>query len=181
MATQDLLNDTREAEAMNFSLGLAYRPLDDTVTLLVKAARIVDMRPAALDPEAGSLRVTADVISFEPIIELPLRLQLTPKFAYRRMVEEAEGLPAAESHTILAALRVAVHLWKMFDIAAEYRWLNVDLADNMEHGALAELAINIGRYARIGAGYNFTSFQDDLFDPLSESRHGFFVRLTGMY
>jgi len=192
--TQNQELDKREAETINLQLGLAYRPLDETFTLLLKAAHQVDMRPVHLDSAGGSLRTTADVIAVEPIVELPLRLQLTPKFAWRRAVEEAEETGGAvESTTLLAALRLAFHLVETVDIAAEYRWIDIDIIDQMEHGALAEIAVNISRYVRIGVGYNFTSFNDNLFvpatapigsepiDPLSRNNHGFFVRLAGMY
>ena len=180
--TQNRDTEKREAESMELSLGFSYRPLDDTFTLLVKAGCVVAMRPASLDAAAGFLRTTADVISIEPIFELPWRFQLTPKFAYRHAVEEAEGTSGStRSNTILVALRTAFHLWKMFDIAAEYRFMKIDLAQQLEHGALAELAVSIMGYARIGAGYNFTHFSDDLFQPLTRDAHGFFVRLAGMY
>lgn len=179
--TQNRDLDAREAESVNLSLGLAYRPLSDAFTVLLRAARIVDMRPSSLDPGAGTLRTTADVVAIEPIIELPLRFQITPKLAYRHAVEEAEGLPEVESHTILAALRLAFHLWETLDIAGEYRWMFVDIAEQMEHGALAEMAVNITRFVRIGAGYNFTYFDDNLFDVNTGNSHGFFVRLTGLY
>lgn len=192
--TQNKDLDQREAETVNLMLGLAYRPLDDTLTLLLKAAHIIDMRPVNLDPRGGFLRTSATIVAIEPIIELPLRLQVTPKFAWRRAVEDAEGTGGeVTSNTLLAALRVALHLVQMVDIAAEYRWINVDLLDQMEHGVLTELSVTISRYARIGVGYNFTSFNDDLFDvvprgsgttladPLSRNDHGFFVRVAGMY
>ncbi|MFT5435369.1 MAG: hypothetical protein ACI9OJ_006086, partial [Myxococcota bacterium] len=180
-STQNQTLDKREAETMDLSLGLVYRPLEERFSILVKAARIVDMRPISLDPEGGSLRITADVVAVEPIIELPLRLQITPKFAYRHAVEEAEGLPSVETHTFFAAFRLALHVWETLDLAAEYRVMSVDLAEQIEHGALAEVAINITRFARIGAGYNFASFTDDVFAAYSRDNHGFFVRVSGMY
>ncbi len=57
----------------------------------------------------------------------------------------------------------------------------MNLSDQMKHGALAELAVHITRYARIGAGYNFSHFDDNLFDVVGGNTHGFFVRLTGIY
>ncbi len=182
MVTQNRDLGLREAESMELSLGFAYRPMDDTFTLLVKAGRVVAMRPIGVDPAEGSLRTTADVVAIEPIFELPWGFQLTPKFAYRHAVEEAEGTSEkTRSNTLLAALRAAFHLWRTLDVAAEYRFMKVDLAEQMEHGALAELAVNILGYARIGAGYNFSHFSDDLFDVMTKNAHGFFVRVAGMY
>jgi hypothetical protein len=179
--TQNLSIDKREAETMDISLGLAYRPLDESVSLLLKAARIVDMRPVGVEVDSPTVRSTSEVVGVEAIVELPLRFQFTPKVAYRHAIEEVEGSDKAQSHTLLAATRFAFHLWQMLDIAAEYRFFFNTAAEQMQHGALAELAVSINRYGRIAAGYNFSHFDDDLFTPLSRNKHGFFVRLTGMY
>ena len=181
--TQNADLDKREAESMNLSVGMAYRPLNESMTLLLRAARIVDLRPVdESNPDSISTHRTSEVYSLEPIFELPLRFQLTPKLAYRHSVESVEGISdSVETHTMFGALRLAFHVWHMLDVATEYRLLYVDLNEQIEHGTLVEAAVTIARYARIGAGYNFTHFSDDLFDPLSRKDHGFFVRLTGLY
>jgi uncharacterized repeat protein (TIGR01451 family) len=179
--TQNLDIDKREAETVELNLGLSYRPMSDAFSLVVKAARITDMRPVNLDADVGSVRTTSDVVAIEPIIETPWGLQVTPKIAYRHSLEESENMADLRNHTILTALRLALHLWQTVDLAAEYRWMFINLAEQMKHGALAEVAIHITRYARIGVGYNFAHMEDDLFQPLSGKNHGFFVRITGMY
>jgi uncharacterized repeat protein (TIGR01451 family) len=172
----------REAETMDLQLGVVYRPLDEGFSIVFRAAHQVEMRPVGLDTEGGSLRTTADIVAIEPIIELPLRLQITPKLAFRRAVEEAEAAPSeVATNTLLAGLRLSFHLLDSLDISTEYRWLFIDELEQMSHGALAEISVTIARYARIGAGYNFSGFDDNLFDSLSRNDHGFFVRLTGMY
>ena len=179
--TQDLDKDKREAETMNISFGLSVRPLDEGLNILFKIARIIDMRPVGVESNSPTTRSTSDVVGIETIIELPLRFQFTPKVAYRHAVEEVEGSDKQRSHSLLAATRFAFHLWKMLDIAGEYRFLFNNVSEQMQHGALAEIAVTIRRYTRIGAGYNFSYFDDDMFSPLSRNDHGFFVRLTGMY
>jgi outer membrane protein OmpA-like peptidoglycan-associated protein len=179
--TQNLDMDKREAETVELNLGLSYRPMSDAFSLVVKAARITDMRPVNLDADVGSVRTTSDVVAIEPIIETPWGLQVTPKIAYRHSLEESENMADLRNHTILTALRLALHLWQTLDLAAEYRWMFINLAEQMKHGALVEIAAHITRYARIGVGYNFSHMEDDLFQPMSGNNHGFFVRLTGMY
>jgi len=179
--TQDLNRDAREAETMELNVGLAYRPLGDDFSLLLRAARIVDMRPVSLEEDSGSTRSTSDVFSIEPVVSLPWGFSFGPKVAYKHTLEEAEGLKAVHSHTVLGALRLAFRLWRIVDLAGEYRWFYVNLAEQMEHGTLVELAAHITRYARIGVGYNFSHFDDNLFDVMGGNTHGFFVRLTGIY
>ena len=54
------------------------------------------------------------------------------------------------------------------------------MADLGEHraGALTGLSRYIGDHLKIGLGYNFTDFSDDLTDLNYES-HGFFLNLNG--
>ncbi len=106
--TQDLDRNQREAETMELNIGLAYRPFGDDFSLLLRAARIVDMRPVSLDQDSGTNRSTSDVISIEPIVSLPVGFQLGPKLAYRHRLEEAEGFGSIHSHTVLAALQLAL-------------------------------------------------------------------------
>ncbi len=179
--TQNKDRDKRESESADVQLGLVYRPLAEDFSMVFRAGHIVEMRPAFLDVAEGSLRTSASVVSIEPIVELPLRLQLTPKLAFRHMKEEAEQVADVTTNTLLGALRLSFHLLQMLDLSTEYRWMWTDRAEQMTHGALAELSVTIAQYVRIGAGYNFSGFDDDLFDTLSRDDHGFFVRLSGMY
>ena len=62
---------------------------------------------------------------------------------------------------------------------AEYRWLGV--ADGGDRaGFLLGLDRDIGRNFRIGAGYNFTDFSDDLTD-FDYDHRGWFLNLVGRY
>ena len=56
----------------------------------------------------------------------------------------------------------------------------LDMADIDESrsGALATISRYIGDHLKVGIGYNFTDFSDDLTD-LSYDHHGFFLNLTG--
>jgi len=45
-------------------------------------------------------------------------------------------------------------------------------------GALVAVSRRIGDHFKVGAGYNFTDFSDDLTD-LSYDHRGFFLNLTG--
>ncbi len=52
------------------------------------------------------------------------------------------------------------------------------IAQNIpKHGALVEVSRNIGDFAQLGIGYNFTEFNDDL-THLDYTSHGPYIRIT---
>jgi hypothetical protein len=185
--TQTLNTTTRtaEAESLELTTGLAFRPVQhDFVNLIFKYTKFIDQRP--IDPLQGtSERTHSDVIAVNPIFETPFRLQLSLKFAWKRDREKIADLPIAVVDTLQWIARAAYHLarWPNFglDVAAEGRGRYNLLASNSEAGALFEVAFIIAKYARIGAGYNFTRFSDDEIAKASDSFHGWFVRLVGQY
>ena len=64
----------------------------------------------------------------------------------------------------------------------EYRALwQFDAARTLRHGALVEVDRELYDYVRLGAGYNFTDFDDDLIRENDFDTHGPFVRLTGKF
>ena len=83
---------------------------------------------------------------------------------------------------MLWASRVNFHVTRKWDIASEYRILfQKDTVDNRKHGALFEVDRELYEYVRVGAGYDFANFTDDLRKPNSYSSHGPFVRMTGKF
>ena len=78
----------------------------------------------------------------------------------------------------LTVLRVDWRFRKGWESMAELRML--DLPDVSQHrrGALAAVYRYIGKNLKVGAGYNFTNFSDDLTD-LKYNHKGVFVNLIG--
>ena len=64
----------------------------------------------------------------------------------------------------LAVVRGRCHLSKRRDGLLEYRWLDVDEADDNRQGVLLGIDRHINDHLKIGVGYNFTDFSDDLTD-----------------
>jgi hypothetical protein len=69
---------------------------------------------------------------------------------------------------------------KNWDALLEYRWLESETEDDEKHGALAALYRHVGQHMKIGAGYNFTDFNDDLTDNDYDS-DGIFIDVVGKY
>ena len=62
---------------------------------------------------------------------------------------------------------------------AEYRWLGVDKG-GVRKGVLLGVDRNITKGLRVGVGYNFTDFSDNLTD-FSYRHHGWFLNVVGSY
>jgi hypothetical protein len=56
--------------------------------------------------------------------------------------------------------------------------LNLPNLDERRSGALFSISRYFGDHFKVGIGYNFTDFSEDLTD-LSYDHHGFFVNFTG--
>lgn len=186
--TQDLTTRKVKGEHLDASVAIAVRPPDmDWLTIGTRWARQIRRNPLALEgfDKLGLLerdeRTITDLFSLTAIFELPFRLQLSERFAFRHSEERVTGLPEAVYDYFIWINRLGFHLVENFDVAAEYRLLYTLTTDDIEHGALVEVAYNIMGYARIGVGFNFSSFSDNLMSDLDEDASGFFVRLTGTY
>lgn len=185
--TGNLHLDIREAELMEATIGLAYRPVKhDWVNIIAKYTHLVEMRPLNL-VENSLERTVQDVAAVEVIFELPFHLQIYEKFAWKQMQERIDALDPVSSHTILWINRVSYHLFrpkKIFggvDASLEYRQLHQFLSNEFKHGVLVEVSVLLTKFAKIGVGYNFTSFSDNEFSKYDKNEGGFFVRVIGRF
>ncbi len=180
-STTDLGFDATEAELLEMSAGLAWRPVaHDWVAVLVKYTKRYEQRPVDLAVEQPE-REESDVVSLIPIFELPWNFQLVEKLAVRRSALRVANLPTVVSTTILWINRLNYHLTETWDAGVEYRILTSTLSSTTEHGALLELNYILQKRVRLGAGYNFTSFSDDEFAEFDADYGGPFFRVTAHY
>jgi hypothetical protein len=78
----------------------------------------------------------------------------------------------------LAVARLRYSLNERWDGIAEYRVLRVREAEDARSGALLGVSRRLHENLRLGAGYNFTSFSDDL-TSLDYKARGWFLNLVG--
>ena len=180
--TQNQTADTLEAEALEATIGTAYRPIKHNwLNVIAKLSHLIDMRPST-DGSGTAERSVKDVISVEPVVQLPWRLEFSQKTAFRRVTEATMGLGPESSSTLLLVSRLGWHITDRIDLATEYRFLKVFLTGDLQHGALLEAAWRFTKMMRVGGGYNFSSFTEtNTGDIRSINQGGFFMRMTGMY
>ncbi len=165
--------------------GLAYRPVEsDRLTWLTKYTFLNEMANDAqfVRTHSGSLAVDeqSHIFSVEGGYELTKNLQGVEKLAYRMArVEGPENQPVRVG-TLLWVNRLNYHIIRKWDLGLEYRMLfQFNAAESMKHGPLLEIDREVYDYVRLGIGYNFTDFDDELRRVNDFRRNGFFVRLSG--
>ena len=175
-------DETTRASALEVGFGAAWRPLaDDTLIVLGQWAKRYERSPIAFETDSPSTREELDVVSVTPMLELPWRLRLTEKLAWKRYALSEAALPTRTARTLLWINRLDRHVLRRLDVGAEYRFLGATLAGERAHGFLVEVAYIVEDRVRLGGGWNFTRFSDEDLARPDESHGGAFVRVTAAY
>ena len=179
--TDDDLNPAAGAKLGEGNAGFAWRPHDNTRwAAFGRYTYLYDV--ASLGQEGGATYdQRSQVVSFEGISQLDDRWELTGKLA-SRWGDYRTGRGAGQwldSRADFAAIQVRYHLIAQWEGLAEYRWLKVR-DGGVRKGGLIGLDRQLGDNFRVGVGYNFTDFSDDLTD-LEYDNKGWFLNLAGYY
>lgn len=167
------IDDARFIEA---NIGFAYRPMAvDWLNFIGKYTYLEDLSPVD-QVDGTSPDERSQIFSIEGILDLGKRWQLGEKFAYKRaeIRLERDSGDWFDSSTYLWVNRLNYHLIYQWDAHAEYRMLWNTRAKDCKQGALLALYRHIGEHAKLGVGYNFTDFDDDL-TQLDYNAGGWFV------
>jgi len=179
--TDDELNGGRDAKFVEFELGQALRPThNDKFNLLAKYSYLFDL------PTEGQATSRADershLLAIDGLYDFDNRWELGGKVAIRKGERRAmrNTGPWIDFGLRMAAVRARYHWTHEWDGLAEYRWLSDIDGDNSRHGALVGAYRHVGKNMKIGVGFNFTDFNDDLTID-SYQNNGWFLDLVGKY
>jgi len=163
------------------SLGLAYRPVDnDRLNALAKYVFFYDLAttPQVNSGTAPSFEQRSHIGSIDVTYDINRWLTLGGKYGLK--IGETRlpggGNPWVESTLHLGVLRADIHVVKKWDLVGELRALYHDQSESMRYGALAAIYRHLGNNLKLGVGYNFTDFSDDLTN-VEYDNSGFFVNL----
>jgi predicted porin len=165
-------------------LGYAYRPVsNDRLNTLVKYTYFYNVPTTE---QIGLQSLATTFIQKSHIAAVDVTYDVTPsvtlggKYAYRlsQTSLDRENLQFFDNNASLYVLRGDYRFRKNWEVLLEARMLQMTDIDERRSGALAALSRYIGDHLKIGLGYNFTDFSDDLTD-LSYDHHGVFLSLTG--
>ncbi len=173
--------------------GYAYRPIDnDKLNMLFKYTYFFNVPfgdLTAIDPLAGKVSSAVSpvdfiqkshILSFDAIYDLSKRWSVGGKYAYRlgQLAQDRKNPDFFESRASLYVLRADWHFTHRWDALIEGRVLDLPDAQDKKSGVLLGLYRHVGNNIKIGVGYNFTDFSDDLTD-LSFDSQGVFVNFVG--
>lgn len=179
--TDDRIDPSAGARFIEGSLGFAWRPRDSTrwglfgrYTYLYDLATKAQLGGAEYDQKS-------QILSLEGVYRADQHWEFAGKLA-RREGEARFGRGAGDwfdSATTFAAAQVRYELQSRWHALAEYRWLDVDDGGTRQ-GALVALERDLTRNFRVGVGYNFADFSDDLTE-LDYEHRGWFINFSGRY
>ncbi|MCB1735147.1 MAG: OmpA family protein [Gammaproteobacteria bacterium] len=175
------------AKFADFSAGMAYRPIDnDEFNGLFKYTYYYDLPTATQLSASGITQNYAQkshILSADFIYDVTEKLSLGAKLGIRKSELRADRIGAENwfSSTVgLGIVRADYHVVRNWDLFGELRGLRSTLADDSRSGFLLGGYRHIGDTMKVGLGYNFTDFSDDL-TRLDYKYDGWFLNLIGKY
>jgi hypothetical protein len=163
------------------TFGFAYRPVEnDRFNALFKYTYLSDLASTGQLTDSGTssdYMQRSHVLSADADYDIIPQLTLGGKYAFRisqvRIGRTGDN-PWFTSNASLGILRLDWHMFKKWDALAEGRLLTEVEADDSRGGALLGIYRHLNDNVKLGAGYNFTDYSDDLTD-MSYKSYGWFV------
>ncbi len=177
--TQGPLLDGNYADVV---LGYAYRPIeDDRLNILARYRYLYDVFGLRDATEDDGPRQKSHVVSVDASYDLDRNWTIGGKLGYRSAQSAADGASAFNQNNAWLAVASAryhpVHDW---DALLEVRSLGLEAANTTDTGVLGAVYKHLGNNLKVGAGYNFGRFSDDLTD-LTYDDKGAFVNLVAKF
>jgi hypothetical protein len=187
------LGDLYSGNFTEIVLGYGYRPIDnDRLNTLMKYTYFYNVPFGDLsttDPVTGQVVGASTpidfiqkshILSFDAIYDLTKRWSIGGKYAYRlgQLAQDRLNPEFFDSRASLYILRADWHFTHRWDALIEGRVLDTPDAQDRRAGTLLGMYRHIGENLKVGVGYNFTDFSDDLTD-LNYNSHGVFVNFVG--
>jgi flagellar motor protein MotB len=165
-------------------IGYAYRPVrHDRLSALAKYTYFYNFPTT---DQVASVNTPVEYLQKSHIAALDLTYDLTAdwsiggKYAYRlgQASLDREDPEFFDNSAHLLVLRTDWRFRKDWESLVEARVLDLPDVDERRSGALVAVYRYLGEHLKVGAGYNFTDFSDDLTD-LSYDYQGAFVNVIG--
>lgn len=171
-----------DASYSDLNLGYAYRPVtNERLNVLAGYRYLDDMFGQTVDGVTGAGPVQrSHVLSLEGSYDLNDNWTLGAKLGGRRTETAASAADVLQSNdATLAVINARYHLVKNWDVLLEARSLTTENAGD-QTSVLGAAYRHVGDNAKIGLGYNFGDFSDDLTD-LTRDDEGLFLNLIAKF
>jgi hypothetical protein len=167
------------------SIGYAYRPTDnDRLNALFKYTFLYDLPgpdQVTVNGTTNGPKQKSQIVSADVNYNISKYLTVGVKYGIRvGEVAPRNGGSWEMSSAHLGILRADLRVVKNWDALLEGRVLRVSGPRSTDWGALATIYRHINDNFKVGVGYNFGSFTDDLRDQ-TYSHQGIFVNAVGQF
>jgi hypothetical protein len=180
----DATDAIKEGNYAEGSVGFAYRPAEgDKFNALVKYTYLYDnpgKDQVTVDGTEDGPSQQSHIFSADMSYDILPQLTLGAKYGFR-ISETKDRIAGAEwenADAHLGILRADFHLVHEWDAMLEGRVLWSPSANQAEYALLVALYRQIGENFKVGIGYNFGQFSDDLRDHTFNDG-GIFVNIVG--
>lgn len=167
-------------------VGYAFRPVrNDALNALFKYTYFYNMPTTgqvALNNIATQYIQKSHILSADVMYDVTKNWTLGGKYAYRfgQLGQDRENPQFFDSAASLYILRADWHFIHRWDALVEGRLLEIPQAGDSRSGILLGIYRHIDERIKMGVGYNFTDFSDDLTD-LDYDSQGAFINLIGKF
>ena len=182
----DATDTTRDGDYAEGSLGFAYRPAEgDRLNMLAKYTYLYALPgkdQASVDGTTSSPAQRSHIASVDASYDVLPQLTLGAKYGVRigETRDRAAGSGWIDSQVHLGIVRADMHIVKEWDAVLEGRLMWSPTTDQKDFGAVAALYRQFGDNLKLGVGWNFGRFSDDLRD-LTQDDHGIFMNVIGKF
>jgi hypothetical protein len=165
-------------------VGSAYRPVShDRFNALFKYTFFYNVPAVDQISPAGAwvgYIQRSHIGSVDLMYDLTRQWTVGGKYAYRhgQVSMDRENREFFDSRAHLYVVRADWHFIHRWDALVEGRILDLPDAQDRLDGVLVGIYRHLGNYIKLGAGYNFSNFSDDLTN-LDYKHQGFFINLLG--
>lgn len=179
------LSRVKRGDFAEASVGLAYRPIQscDRLSFLSRYQFYYDFPTTVQSTKsAANTRQRTHVFSVDGNYDINEKLTLGFKYGYRHRQEKIVDLSTdwLKSIAHLGILRLDFHVVRNWDIFVEGRDLYNYTADAYQHGALMGIYRHFGNNVKLGAGYSWSEFDEDLTN-MNYRNHGWFLNLISKF
>ncbi len=165
-------------------LGYAWRPVrNDRFNAMAKYTYFYNVPTTAqvsVQSVASEFVQKTHIAAVDFTYDLTSRFSIGGKYAYRlgQVSLDRENPEFFENNASLYVLRGDYDFREHWEVLAEVRLLDMPDLSESKSGALLAVSRYLGDHLKIGLGYNFTDFSDDLTD-LSFDHQGAFLNIVG--
>jgi len=179
-------DDTLDSTYVSGVIGAAYRPvLNDRLNALVKYQYLYDnpgSGQVTIDGSTDSPAQISHIFSADATYAVNEKFSVGAKYAVRigEIKDRTLGADWTNSQAHLGILRVDYHILNAWDAMAEGRALWSPTNNSTDYGFVAAIYREVSDNFKVGVGYNFGDFSDDI-SHINHNNHGVFVNLIGKF